>query len=217
MHSLITRATSTFVLIAHRGESSLAPENTMASFNTAIEHGFPHMEFDVQLTKDGICCVLHDEVLGRTVPGQGPVADVEWSVLSSLDAGSWFVVRAVQSSKAQTQDHLLIPSAQASGDDATGTGRPPGTCDKQESSSMGTVAQSHTCAANSLGSAQGHASMHTAPSCDRVTAASCSICTAASVVQPEQQRQQWSDCRVPSFAEVLDAFQGRAHLHVVRH
>lgn len=88
-----------FVLIAHRGESSIAPENTMDAFKAALDHGIPHMEMDVQLTQDGVCCVLHDEVLGRTVPGEGPVAEHAWSELSTRDAGSWFAARSLSADR----------------------------------------------------------------------------------------------------------------------
>lgn len=93
-----------FNLIAHRGMSTLAPESTIAAFDLALEHGFPHFETDVQLTKDGVPIILHDESLGRTIsfdsisePGsdessirQRRVDDCTWSELESLSAGRWF-------------------------------------------------------------------------------------------------------------------------------
>ena len=80
-----------FSVIAHRGNSSLAPENTLPAFDLALE-SVPAFELDVQLTSDGVCVVLHDEVLGRTNNGTAGqlVADTSWAALSQLDAGAWF-------------------------------------------------------------------------------------------------------------------------------
>jgi len=60
-----------FTLIAHRGLSALAPENTLAAFDLALERGFDHFETDVQLTSDGALVVLHDESVGRTLEAVG--------------------------------------------------------------------------------------------------------------------------------------------------
>ncbi|GIL95412.1 hypothetical protein Vretimale_1442 [Volvox reticuliferus] len=80
-----------FVLVAHRGNSADAPENTIAAFDSALDYGFQHFETDCQLTADGVVVVLHDEQLGRTTPGvEGAVADARWNDLRELDAGSWF-------------------------------------------------------------------------------------------------------------------------------
>ena len=83
-----------FLIIAHRGNSELCPENTTEAFDRALEQGFPHFETDVQLTKGGACVVLHDEQLGRTVKApedaaSAAVADTDWSFLQGSDAGSW--------------------------------------------------------------------------------------------------------------------------------
>ncbi|PNW87201.1 hypothetical protein CHLRE_02g113050v5 [Chlamydomonas reinhardtii] len=91
-------AAKSFTIIAHRGYSSRAPENTFTSFDSALDAGFSHFETDVQLTADGVPVILHDERLGRTTrdtanagaPGlQGPVSEVTWAELAQLDAGSW--------------------------------------------------------------------------------------------------------------------------------
>ncbi len=60
-------------IIAHRGASAVAPENTLASFLTAKRHGVHWVEFDVMLAACGEVVVIHDEVLGRTVLGKGKV------------------------------------------------------------------------------------------------------------------------------------------------
>jgi glycerophosphoryl diester phosphodiesterase len=77
-------------VIAHRGHSSLAPENTLAALGLAIRSGAHRVEFDVQLTKDGVPVVLHDETLERTTNGKGRLCDTTYREISKLDAGSWF-------------------------------------------------------------------------------------------------------------------------------
>ena len=59
------------VIIAHRGASAYAPENTMAAFKKALEMKAGGIEIDVHLTKDGYPVVVHDEKLGRTSNGTG--------------------------------------------------------------------------------------------------------------------------------------------------
>ncbi len=76
--------------IAHRGASSLAPENTFAAFDLALEIGADGLEFDVQLSKDNIPVVIHDESMERTTSGAGPVKELTLAELKTLDAGSWF-------------------------------------------------------------------------------------------------------------------------------
>ncbi|MCA0297309.1 MAG: glycerophosphodiester phosphodiesterase [Actinobacteria bacterium] len=60
---------------AHRGASAYAPENTLPAFARALELGAEGVEFDVQLTADGVPVVIHDETLERTTDGTGRVAD----------------------------------------------------------------------------------------------------------------------------------------------
>ena len=79
-----------FRLIAHRGFSALAPENTLAAFDLALASDFRHIELDVQLTADGVPVVIHDDTLGRTTDGSGPVAGSTLGEIKGLDAGSWF-------------------------------------------------------------------------------------------------------------------------------
>ncbi len=81
---------TTFTIIAHRGASSLAPENTIAAFDKALELGFRHMELDAQLSADGVAVVFHDFNLDRTTNGRGPLAARTFDDLRGLDAGSWF-------------------------------------------------------------------------------------------------------------------------------
>lgn len=81
---------SSFVIIAHRGDSSAAPENTLQAFDLALAQGFHHFETDTQLSADGVPVVLHDEALGRVNNGSGPAAAATAQQLQQLDAGSWF-------------------------------------------------------------------------------------------------------------------------------
>lgn len=75
---------------AHRGASLSAPENTMAAFSAAVEHGADGLELDIHLSQDGVPVVIHDEMLERTTDGRGPVAEATLSQLRQLDAGGWF-------------------------------------------------------------------------------------------------------------------------------
>ncbi len=83
-------ASGNFTLIAHRGFSSDAPENTYDAIDLAIENGFNNIETDVQLTSDGVPVLIHDDMLDRTTTGSGPVAEASLAYLNSLDAGIWF-------------------------------------------------------------------------------------------------------------------------------
>ncbi|WP_114379700.1 glycerophosphodiester phosphodiesterase [Paenibacillus prosopidis] len=75
---------------AHRGASGYCPENTMAAFSKALELGATGIETDVQMTKDGIVVLLHDESLARTTGRHQLVKDMDYAELKTLDAGSWF-------------------------------------------------------------------------------------------------------------------------------
>lgn len=77
-------------IIAHRGASAFAPENTLASFYKAKLLGVNWVEFDVMLTADDEVVVIHDEKLNRTTNGKGYVINHTLLDLQKLDAGSWF-------------------------------------------------------------------------------------------------------------------------------
>jgi glycerophosphoryl diester phosphodiesterase len=79
-----------FTLIAHRGFSSRAPENTIPAFDMAIEAGFTNFELDAQLTRDGTAVVIHDDTVDRTTNGTGPVAGLTLSEVKGLDAAAKF-------------------------------------------------------------------------------------------------------------------------------
>ncbi len=76
-------------VIAHRGASAVAPENTLAAFRLAGEMGADWFELDCTLTADGEVVVLHDEKLDRTTNGGGPVARATFAELRTVDAGAW--------------------------------------------------------------------------------------------------------------------------------
>ena len=77
-------------IFAHRGASSLAPENTMAAFVKAMEVGARSIEFDVDIMGDGSLLVIHDDTLDRTTSGSGRYHELGYSALRKLDAGAWF-------------------------------------------------------------------------------------------------------------------------------
>lgn len=77
-------------IIAHRGASQLAPENTMPAFNLAYHQGAEAIEADVRLTKDNIPIIIHDKHLKRTTNGIGYVKDLTFHQLKKIDAGSYF-------------------------------------------------------------------------------------------------------------------------------
>jgi len=83
-------------LIAHRGYSAIAPENTLASFQTALEQPIVGVEFDVHLSADGVPVVIHDATVDRTTNGEGNIAGKTVQELQALDAGSWFDPRFSQ-------------------------------------------------------------------------------------------------------------------------
>ncbi len=74
----------------HRGASGLAPENTLAAFQKAIELGADGMEMDLQLTRDGAVVVIHDDTLDRTTNGHGRVTDLTLAEVRQADAGGKF-------------------------------------------------------------------------------------------------------------------------------
>ncbi|CAN5358250.1 glycerophosphodiester phosphodiesterase [soil metagenome] len=78
------------LIIAHRGASGSAPENTLSSFKKAIDVGVDFVELDIHLSKDGELIVIHDATLDRTTTGKGPVQDKTLAELQQLDAGSWY-------------------------------------------------------------------------------------------------------------------------------
>ena len=80
-------------IIGHRGYRAKFPENTLISFQAAIEAGATMIELDVMFSRDRKIVVIHDPTLERTTNGYGAVADFTLKKLKRLDAGSWFDAR----------------------------------------------------------------------------------------------------------------------------
>lgn len=80
------------LVIAHRGASARAPENTMTAFRLAESLGADAVELDAKLTRDGHIVVHHDRSLERTTDGRGRIAQCSLDEIRSLDAGSHFAV-----------------------------------------------------------------------------------------------------------------------------
>lgn len=78
-----------FRIIAHRGASAYAPENTLAAFQLAVDMGIREIELDVQLSLDRQVVVCHDLSLDR-YGYSGLVESMSWADLEALDMGSWF-------------------------------------------------------------------------------------------------------------------------------
>lgn len=81
-----------FLVIAHRGASHYAPENTMAAFKMALQMKADMIELDVQISKDGVPVVFHDAKLEKHSNGKGFVSSFLFDELRQLDAGKWFSI-----------------------------------------------------------------------------------------------------------------------------
>ena len=77
-------------IVVHRGANALAPENTIASADSALAHSASWIEVDVRKSKDSVLFNLHDETLDRTTDGKGKLSDMMAEDVRKLDAGKWF-------------------------------------------------------------------------------------------------------------------------------
>src|SRR5215471_9189542 len=77
-------------VIAHRGDSAHFPENTIPSFDHAVELGVDAIEFDLRVSRDGEVVIIHDPTVDRTTDGSGPVSSFTLAELKRLDAGAGF-------------------------------------------------------------------------------------------------------------------------------
>lgn len=77
-------------VMAHRGASTEAPENTMAAFQKAIDDMADYIELDVQLTNNGEVIVMHDSNAYRTTGVDANIVNMTYKEVKTLDAGSWF-------------------------------------------------------------------------------------------------------------------------------
>ena len=73
-------------IVAHRGASSSHPENTLQSYEAALDAGADVIECDVRVSRDGIAVIMHDEDVGRTTDGEGFVNELTLAELKRLDA-----------------------------------------------------------------------------------------------------------------------------------
>ncbi|MGA1862238.1 glycerophosphodiester phosphodiesterase family protein [Deferribacter thermophilus] len=80
-------------IIAHRGASFYAPENTKAAFDLAIQFGVDGLEMDVHLTKDNQIVVIHDESTGRTGSKNLNIKKSKYTTLRKINVGSWFDIK----------------------------------------------------------------------------------------------------------------------------
>jgi len=78
------------ILLAHRGASTHAPENTIPAFELALQQGADGVELDAKLSADGRVMVIHDPTVDRTTGGHGRVAGMSFAELRELDAGASF-------------------------------------------------------------------------------------------------------------------------------
>lgn len=78
------------LVIAHRGASGIAPENTLAAFELALEQESDIIELDIQSTKDDVLVICHDPKINRTSNGKGYVHDHTFNDIRTYDFGSWF-------------------------------------------------------------------------------------------------------------------------------
>ena len=77
----------------HRGDCSIAPENTIPAFRSAIRKGGDRIELDVQMSRDGVVVVTHDTSLKRCTGKNAKVYDLTFAEIETLDAGRWFSAR----------------------------------------------------------------------------------------------------------------------------
>lgn len=77
-------------IIGHRGGAAGYPENTLSAFKKSVELKADGVEFDVQLTKDGEVVVIHDELIDRTLSGEGLLKDYTLAELKEMSAGEFF-------------------------------------------------------------------------------------------------------------------------------
>ena len=78
------------LILGHRGARLRAPQNTIPAFEAAIEHGADGVEFDVQMTADGVLVIHHDLWVDADSNGTGRLSSMTFDKLRSLDFGSWF-------------------------------------------------------------------------------------------------------------------------------
>lgn len=94
-------------LIAHRGASKHAPENTLEAFTLAYQKGIHIIECDLAISQDSVVYIIHDDTFNRTTNADGSILNANWAMISKLDAGSWFSTK-YQHAKIPSLDDLLL-------------------------------------------------------------------------------------------------------------
>lgn len=77
-------------ILGHRGANRRAPQNTVPAFRAAVEHGADGVEFDVQMSADGVLVICHNFTVDATSNGTGRIDELTFEELRALDFGSWF-------------------------------------------------------------------------------------------------------------------------------
>jgi glycerophosphoryl diester phosphodiesterase len=93
------------LIIAHRGASAAAPENTLVAFRRALADGAEGIECDVRLARDGVPVIFHDASLRRTALREGKLSDFTSKELAKISVGAWFNVRFPRKARA---DYLMV-------------------------------------------------------------------------------------------------------------
>ncbi|ANU13647.1 Glycerophosphoryl diester phosphodiesterase [Planococcus halocryophilus Or1] len=96
------------IVLAHRGGSKLAPENTLAAFNRSAELGVNGFEVDIRMTNDEEILVFHDEYIDRTTDGAGRVADLSLDQLRAFDLGYHFIDLEGQHSYREKNEKVVL-------------------------------------------------------------------------------------------------------------
>jgi glycerophosphoryl diester phosphodiesterase len=94
--------------VAHRGGSSLAPENTLAAFRNALTLPVDAVELDVQMSRDGHLIVFHDNTMQRLTNGEGNILDLDFATLRSLDAAAHFPGGWPETAQIPTLSEVLL-------------------------------------------------------------------------------------------------------------
>jgi glycerophosphoryl diester phosphodiesterase len=97
------------LIVAHRGASAIAPENTLAAFALAMESGADGIELDVRLSRDGVPVVIHDATLRRTGLRPEAVAKLSAEHLATVDVGSWFNQASPQHARTEYASEHVPP------------------------------------------------------------------------------------------------------------
>lgn len=94
-------------MYAHRGLSSLAPQNTIPAVELTVEYGYDGCEFDLHTTKDGKWVVIHDEYVDDMTDGEGAVADMTFEEIRALNIDDGYGIENYENLKIPTLEEVL--------------------------------------------------------------------------------------------------------------